>query len=54
MITFLDIAAIAIAGIAALGIVLPAGWLIYERFRMPVEDGHTRAAEREERWYPLR
>ena len=27
--------------------------VIYERYHKPPEDGHTRAAEREERWYPM-
>jgi hypothetical protein len=48
--------------LAAFGyiVMLAFAWLfiawrvIYERYRRPAEDGHTRAADREEHWYPLK
>jgi hypothetical protein len=52
--TFLYIIAVAFAGIYVLSIIAAAGSLIYEHFKKPVEDGHTRAEKREAWGHPMR
>ena len=54
MSTFFYIVAIVIAGVFVLNVGVIVESLIHERFIDCVEDGHTRAAAREEWQHPMR